>query len=65
MAMIFKSLEEADHFKQCEADRLMQLQTEALALDGVVHTEIWLCGNCPSFVAGFNSEDAQVVSFII
>jgi len=31
--------------------------------DGAVYAEVWMCQNCPGFVAGFNAEDEMVVCY--
>jgi hypothetical protein len=62
---IFKSLIETEQFKIDNCEYLAALQSELNSLPGVVYSEIWLNGNSPSCVIGFDAEDQQFVSLII
>lgn len=31
--------------------------------DGAAYAEVWMCMNCPSFVASFNDEDVMVACY--
>jgi hypothetical protein len=43
-------------------DRLVRaLNADVTRISGVSYTEDWLCGRCPSFVAGFNDDDEMIV----
>lgn len=58
----FKSLEQATKFKY-EREHIISRATDfALSCDSVCYAETWLCEHCPSYVAGFNSDDDIIVS---
>lgn len=60
--MNFDSLSQAKRYERDNADLISMLQKETEAIDGVLYSEVWLNGNPPSFVAGFNNEDEHIVS---
>ncbi|KZX78274.1 hypothetical protein A3715_10425 [Oleiphilus sp. HI0009] len=62
---MISSLNDADEFKKANLSKIDSLMNEAELVDNVVHSELWVNGNCPSFVAGFNDEDEWVVSYKI
>lgn len=33
--------------------------------DGAAYAEVWMCKNCPSFVAGFNDEDEMMACYLL
>jgi hypothetical protein len=61
----FNTTEEALAFKKQYADLLKAIQEEVESVDGVDYSEVWLCGNAPSFVAGVDSNDLHIVSIKI
>lgn len=61
----FESLKQAEEFKENNQWMLLTLQSEAESVAGVVCSEVWLNGNCPSFVVGIDCEDQHIVSFKI
>lgn len=63
--MMFKNINEAEAFKNNNTAMLQALQTEIEKIDGVAYSDVWLNKNSPSFVAGYNNEDEQIVSLKI
>lgn len=61
----FTSLQEAESFKAANHLYLQQLQEDVRAIPGVEYSDIWLNGSSPSFVAGYDIDDCQIVSFKI
>lgn len=61
----FRTTEEALAFKRQYADIIKAIQDEVEAVDGVDYSEVWLCGNAPSFVAGVDHNDEHFVSIKI
>lgn len=59
--MRFDSVESAERFKEKYAQYLEELCEYALGIEIVAYADIWLNGNMPSFVAGYNSDDVLVV----
>lgn len=62
---IFESLNEAEQFKVDNCEYLDALQSEINSLPGVAYSEVWLNGNSPSCVIGFDAEDQQFVSLLV
>ena len=63
--MRFASLDQAQAWRQRSRGLLAELEAIAAAVEGVAYTDTWLCGNAPSYVAGFNAEDEMLVCFPI
>lgn len=63
--MTFKNIKEAEKYKKDNAAMLQQLQSEVEKIEGVAYSDIWLNKIAPSFIAGYNSDDEQVVSLKI
>lgn len=63
--MKFRSQSEAEAFKANRGDLLEGLHKEVMSFENIEYSEVWLCGHCESFVAGFNSEDQHIVSLKI
>lgn len=63
--MIFASLTHAEEFKQNNLKLLSELSSEVEKLEGIERSEVWLCGNCPSFIAGYDDNEEQIVSLPI
>jgi hypothetical protein len=61
--MIFKSLEDAEAYSSHNKEKLYQLQKEAESVPGVVNSDVWLNGNCPSYVVGVDNDDKEIVCF--
>jgi len=57
----FHSLNEAEQFKRDQVALLIKTERQAKKIDNVVYAETWLCGNCPSFIAGCNEEEEIIV----
>lgn len=59
----FTSVQEALSYEIANEAALRRLQREAEAVPGVEYSEVWLNGNCPSFVAGYDNQDEVIVCF--
>jgi len=58
--MRFNNLAEAETFKSSHADYLAELEQQALATPRVAWTEVWLNGNYPSYVTGYDEDEEEV-----
>lgn len=59
--MRFTDYDQASTWRR-NKDCLVQILTaEVERISGVSYTEDWLCGKCPSFIAGFNEDDEMIV----
>ena len=65
MIMIFSSTQQAEQFQRDNMALLQDLSNEVERIDLVSYSEVWLNGNGPSFIAGYSSEDEQIVSLPI
>lgn len=61
----FETIEQAESWRNANLENLTRLHAETLAIEGVCHAETWLCGACPSFIAGFGDDDQIVVCMLI
>jgi hypothetical protein len=59
--MSFANRSEAHEWRGKNQATLVDLNMEAISMEGISYSETWLCGNGPSFVAGFDDEDRMVV----
>lgn len=61
--VIFNDQNAAYAFRRQFQHEINDLIREVENVSGILQAEIWLCGNSASFIAGFDSEDQQVVSY--
>lgn len=61
----FGSLEEVEAFIFKESHAIHCLREEAEAIKGAVSSEVWLNGNCPSYVVAIDDEDQEIACFRI
>lgn len=59
--MRFNDYHQASAWRRNNDGMLQAITAEVARVAGVSYTENWLCGECPSFVAGFNDEDTMIV----
>lgn len=59
------NLSQAEAFKIDNRELLISLQDEVNSIPNVAYSEIWLNGNAPHFVAGYDFDDNQIVSLRI
>lgn len=63
--MIFESFAHSEKFKKDNLKLLSDLSNEVENIADVDYSEVWLNGNSPSFIAGFDKNDIQIVSLPI
>ncbi len=57
----FSSLKEAETFRRNNSTMIDLLKMRVSNMPGVVHADVWLNESEPSFVAGYDAQDEQIV----
>lgn len=59
--IVFESGEDAEAWRNQNHQLLARLHEEVASIEGVAYTETWLCGACPSYIAGCGDDDHILV----
>lgn len=61
--MKFNDLADATSWRAANRNLIASVEAEATAVEGVHYTDVCLCGNCPSYIAGLSADDQELVCF--